>query len=148
MKKQKPQKITTRFCSSYTRQRCQTKSNFSFMMSALVVLFFLIGNGNLKAQCSITNFSATDATCGTGFNEDDSFFSVTFDVVDGSGTYILINPANNISYGTGVNEPTNGTVSFLGQASITGVTPGNTTQVMLIDAMNPCLLYTSPSPRD
>ena len=95
-----------------------------------------MGNGNLKAQCSITNFSATDATCGTGFNEDDSFFSVTFDVVDGSGTYILINPANNISYGTGVNEPTNGTVSFLGQASITGVTPGNTTQVMLIDAMN------------
>lgn len=139
MKKQKLQKLIKKYGVNHALQKCRPPfllMKSSFLLSTFTLFFFLMGNGIMQAQCSITNLSASNIDCGTGFNEDDSFFTATFDVVNGSGDYSLINPTNNILYGRGLGLATNGTVSFTGQASIPGVTPGGSTQVIVLDEAN------------
>ncbi len=87
--------------------------------------------------CSITNFAITEPVCTPG--TANSTFTVSFCVVGGSGNYIALNPANNISYGTsGSNAPLNGMVSFLAGGNSGGTTPGVMAEVELINSIGSC----------
>ena len=87
--------------------------------------------------CSITNFAITEPVCTPG--TANSTFTVSFCVVGGSGNYIALNPANNISYGTsGSNAPLNGMVSFIAGGNSGGTTPGVMAEVELINSIGSC----------
>ena len=89
--------------------------------------------------CSITNLTLTSApACGDAPFQDDSYFELQYDVAGGTGDYIMLNPATNISYGTTglAGAAMNGTVTTSGQSSVTGVVEGTTVQVVVVDAGN------------
>ncbi|NRA51902.1 MAG: lamin tail domain-containing protein, partial [Phaeodactylibacter sp.] len=97
--------------------------------------FDCCGDGGDGGDCGFTNVSLFNLECGTGINEDKAFFEASATVADGSGSYLMKNPETNISYGffQGV---ANGTITGLGNASITGNTPGEVAKLVLLDQMN------------
>ncbi|MEL6658501.1 MAG: choice-of-anchor I family protein, partial [Bacteroidota bacterium] len=89
---------------------------------------------NNEPSCSITNVMITE---GPDCDGDDSFFSLSFDVAGGSGTtYVMLNPANSISYGVTVTSVTDGTVTVFGQAN-SAADEGTTAQLVVVDTNNP-----------
>lgn len=92
------------------------------------------------AGCSITLINVTEPACQESPFEDQSNFTVTFNVTGGSGQYFMSNPDNNIlngSSGPPGGQPTDGIVSFVGQADITGNTEGEMATVRLSNSVNP-----------
>ncbi|MGH1437974.1 MAG: choice-of-anchor I family protein, partial [Lewinella sp.] len=87
-------------------------------------------------DCSITNVVITEQpVCGDMPFQDDSYFELTFDVANGSGDYIILNPANNTSYHFELNAATDGTILSGGQANA-AATEGSTANVVVVDQMN------------
>ncbi|MCH2081057.1 MAG: T9SS type A sorting domain-containing protein, partial [Saprospiraceae bacterium] len=90
--------------------------------------------------CSITLINVTEPECQAAPFDDQSSFTVTFNVTGGSGQYFLSNPNTNIlngSSGPPGGQPTDGIISFNGQADITGNTEGTMAPVRLYNSANP-----------
>lgn len=80
--------------------------------------------------CSITSVMIDGPEC----DGDDSFFGISFNVMNGSGEYTFITPSADLygtALGTGI---TDGMVSGSGQANING--EGMTVEVIVVDAIN------------
>jgi len=83
-----------------------------------------------SSECSITSVMIDGPEC----DGDDSFFGISFNVMNGSGEYTFITPGASLfgsALGTGI---TDGMVSGSGQANIEG--EGVTVQVIVVDAIN------------
>ncbi len=97
-----------------------------------------VPTASVAPVCEITSFTVSEEpACGDGFFSDDSYFSTTFTVSGGSGNYVLLNPDNNISYGSTLGAATDGMVTATGQASA-AAPEGTTAQVIVRDMNNDC----------
>ena len=91
-----------------------------------------------QPECSIVNVILTEApACGDVPYQNDSYFDISFTVSGGSGTYNIVNPANNVLYNVESGAAMDGTVMSGGQANVGGNMPGGVYQVVVRDAMNP-----------
>lgn len=89
------------------------------------------------STCGFTNVSFSGLSCLGAPNEGDSNFTGGATVTSGAGeNYLMLNPETNINYGTIISSVQNGTISAIGQANITGNTPGEVAKIQIVDSGN------------
>ncbi len=95
---------------------------------------------SLAPACSITNLTVTNLRCGDGFNSDDAYADVSFNVVGGSGNYSV--RAREAGSGTSTNGNTiigatmNGTINSTLQLTVGNVDGGDMAEVFIVDSNN------------
>ncbi|MEM7575658.1 MAG: lamin tail domain-containing protein, partial [Bacteroidota bacterium] len=84
--------------------------------------------------CAITNVQVVDVRCGDGFNADDAYADLTFDVVGGSGEYLtrVTDGVTNSTGGFSVGA-TDGTVTTGPQLTVGGFTAGTLVTLEVVD---------------
>lgn len=95
------------------------------------------GGGGGSSTCGFTNVTFSGLSCLGAPNEGDSNFTGGATVTSGAGSnYLMVNPETNINYGTIVSTVQNGSISALGNANITGNTPGEVAKIQIVDSGN------------
>ncbi len=92
----------------------------------------------VPALCnSITNLVVDNLRCGDGFNSDDAYADVSFDVVDGSGDYsVQVQEAGTTMSTNGnsiIGETMNGTINSSVQLTVGNVSYGEIAEIFVVD---------------
>ncbi|GJM32841.1 MAG: hypothetical protein DHS20C18_18420 [Saprospiraceae bacterium] len=94
----------------------------------------------VPALCSITNLVVDNLRCGDGFNSDDAYADVSFDVVDGSGDYsVRVQEAGTTMSTNGnsiIGETMNGTINSGAQLTVGNVSYGEMAEIFVVDVTN------------